>query len=206
MMSGNAQFIDNAGQSILCPFKLIKLLFLVLYQEDLLLLQCILECTRCYNGWFLKSKEIKLGAAIYLKWCMTFDCINPIITTQRTFAGCMTSSSTRSHFICFEWWKWWWWGGVGTKVSYAWTYVSRNSTHHTHYVQGVAYDPLGVYVASQGSDRTVGVWSRKKNAAAGGGGGGGGAQKDTKKKVLGSKDKNQTANRTSTSTRALVVA
>lgn len=90
-------------------------------------------------------------------------------------------------------------------MSYAWTYVSRNSTHHTHYVQGVAYDPLGVYVASQGSDRTVGVWSRKKNAA-GGGGGGGGAQKDTKKKVLGSKDKNQTANRTSTSTRALVVA
>ena len=49
--------------------------------------------------------------------------------------------------------------------------MSRNSTHHTHYVQGVAYDPLGVYVASQGSDRTVGVWSRKKNAAGGGGGG-----------------------------------
>ena len=62
-------------------------------------------------------------------------------------------------------------------MSYAWTYVSRNSTHHTHYVQGVAYDPLGVYVASQGSDRTVGVWSRKKNAAGGGGVGGVGGGK-----------------------------
>eukprot|EP00815_Leptocylindrus_aporus_P009461 CAMPEP_0116064574 /NCGR_PEP_ID=MMETSP0322-20121206/9204_1 /TAXON_ID=163516 /ORGANISM="Leptocylindrus danicus var. apora, Strain B651" /LENGTH=660 /DNA_ID=CAMNT_0003550635 /DNA_START=270 /DNA_END=2250 /DNA_ORIENTATION=+ len=33
---------------------------------------------------------------------------------------------------------------------------------HTHYVQGVAYDPLGVYVASQGSDRTVRVMKRKQ--------------------------------------------
>lgn len=33
---------------------------------------------------------------------------------------------------------------------------------HTHYVQGVAYDPLGVYLATQGSDRTVRVYSKKQ--------------------------------------------
>jgi len=31
-----------------------------------------------------------------------------------------------------------------------------------NYVQGVAFDPLNVYLASQGSDRTVRVWARKK--------------------------------------------
>lgn len=78
-------------------------------------------------------------------------------------------------------------GGLGgTQVSYSWTCVSRNTTHHTHYVQGVAYDPLGVYLASQGSDRTVGVWSRKKHAGA----------PPTNKKVLGQKDKNQNADST----------
>ena len=33
---------------------------------------------------------------------------------------------------------------------------------HTHYVQGVAFDPLGTYLASQGSDRTVRVYSKKQ--------------------------------------------
>ena len=32
---------------------------------------------------------------------------------------------------------------------------------HVSYVQGVAFDPLGVYLASQGSDRTMKVYTRK---------------------------------------------
>ena len=36
-------------------------------------------------------------------------------------------------------------------------------------MQGVAYDPLNVYLASQGSDRTVRVWGPKKKKRRGGG-------------------------------------
>jgi chromatin assembly factor 1 subunit B len=43
----------------------------------------------------------------------------------------------------------------------SWNCIWKNNKEHTHYVQGVAYDPLGVYLASQGSDRTVRVWQRK---------------------------------------------
>lgn len=42
-----------------------------------------------------------------------------------------------------------------------WQATYRNSTDHTHYVQGVSFDPLGVYMASMGSDRTVRVYARK---------------------------------------------
>lgn len=34
---------------------------------------------------------------------------------------------------------------------------------HTHYVQGVGYDPLGVYLATQGSDRTVRIYSKRQH-------------------------------------------
>eukprot|EP00562_Extubocellulus_spinifer_P006887 CAMPEP_0178533912 /NCGR_PEP_ID=MMETSP0696-20121128/34739_1 /TAXON_ID=265572 /ORGANISM="Extubocellulus spinifer, Strain CCMP396" /LENGTH=848 /DNA_ID=CAMNT_0020165965 /DNA_START=239 /DNA_END=2785 /DNA_ORIENTATION=+ len=45
-----------------------------------------------------------------------------------------------------------------------WSIVHRSTSDHLGYVQGVAFDPKGVYLASQGSDRTVRVWSRKKKA------------------------------------------
>eukprot|EP00339_Tiarina_fusa_P026295 CAMPEP_0117012620 /NCGR_PEP_ID=MMETSP0472-20121206/10579_1 /TAXON_ID=693140 ORGANISM="Tiarina fusus, Strain LIS" /NCGR_SAMPLE_ID=MMETSP0472 /ASSEMBLY_ACC=CAM_ASM_000603 /LENGTH=579 /DNA_ID=CAMNT_0004715729 /DNA_START=193 /DNA_END=1935 /DNA_ORIENTATION=+ len=41
-----------------------------------------------------------------------------------------------------------------------WQQVFRNG-EHTSLVQGVAYDPLGAYLASMGSDRTVRVFPRK---------------------------------------------
>eukprot|EP00529_Nitzschia_sp_RCC80_P014459 CAMPEP_0113480046 /NCGR_PEP_ID=MMETSP0014_2-20120614/21648_1 /TAXON_ID=2857 /ORGANISM="Nitzschia sp." /LENGTH=752 /DNA_ID=CAMNT_0000373413 /DNA_START=257 /DNA_END=2515 /DNA_ORIENTATION=+ /assembly_acc=CAM_ASM_000159 len=41
-----------------------------------------------------------------------------------------------------------------------WQQVYRNGEHGS-FVQGVSYDPLGVYVASMGSDRTVRVFPRK---------------------------------------------
>ena len=41
-----------------------------------------------------------------------------------------------------------------------WRAVSRTK-EHLHYVQGVAWDPLGTYIASQASDRTVRVMKRK---------------------------------------------
>lgn len=41
-----------------------------------------------------------------------------------------------------------------------WTQVFRNAEHGA-FVQGVSYDPLGVYIASMGSDRTVRVFPRK---------------------------------------------
>jgi hypothetical protein len=41
-----------------------------------------------------------------------------------------------------------------------WQLVFRNG-EHASFVQGVAYDPLGVYIASMGSDRTVRVFPRK---------------------------------------------
>lgn len=41
-----------------------------------------------------------------------------------------------------------------------WHLVFRNG-EHTAFVQGVAYDPLGVYIASMGSDRTVRIFPRK---------------------------------------------
>jgi hypothetical protein len=46
-------------------------------------------------------------------------------------------------------------------VDSAWQVVYRNAMDHTHYVQGVAYDPAGVYLASMSSDRTVRVYPRK---------------------------------------------
>jgi len=63
-----------------------------------------------------------------------------------------------------------------------WTCVYRNEREHTQYVQGVSFDPVGVYMASQGSDRTVRVWMRKRAAKTGGRG--------TKKKVLAAVDRN----------------
>jgi len=42
-----------------------------------------------------------------------------------------------------------------------WKVVYRNAMDHTQYVQGVAYDPAGVYLASMSSDRTVRVYPRK---------------------------------------------
>lgn len=42
-----------------------------------------------------------------------------------------------------------------------WKVVWRNGMEHTHFVQGVAYDPLGVYLASMSSDRSVRVFTRK---------------------------------------------
>mmetsp|Transcript_21965 Transcript_21965/g.50065 ORF Transcript_21965/g.50065 Transcript_21965/m.50065 type:complete len:588 (-) Transcript_21965:408-2171(-) len=47
-------------------------------------------------------------------------------------------------------------GGTGR-----WKCVTRNRDHF-HYVQGAAFDPLGVYLATQGADRTVRVHSRKR--------------------------------------------
>lgn len=54
-------------------------------------------------------------------------------------------------------------GGVSStaKQQQQWTCVHRSTKDHTHYIQGVAYDPKGVYLASQGSDRMVKVYSRK---------------------------------------------
>lgn len=45
--------------------------------------------------------------------------------------------------------------------SESWRPVYRNAMDHAHYVQGVSYDPLGVYLASMSSDRSVRLWSRK---------------------------------------------
>jgi chromatin assembly factor 1 subunit B len=62
-----------------------------------------------------------------------------------------------------------------------WQLVYRNGEHGS-FVQGVSYDPLGVYVASMGGDRTVRVFPRKtppkskkkvlRPSNSGGGGGG----------------------------------
>lgn len=42
-----------------------------------------------------------------------------------------------------------------------WQLVFRNADQHSSFVQGVAYDPLDVYIASMGGDRTVRVFPRK---------------------------------------------
>jgi WD40 repeat protein len=44
-----------------------------------------------------------------------------------------------------------------------WETVYRTK-EHSHYVQGVAYDPCGVYLASMSNDRTVRVYTRKPPA------------------------------------------
>lgn len=42
--------------------------------------------------------------------------------------------------------------------------VTYRSSEHLHFVQGVAYDPLGVYLASMSNDRSVRIYPRKANA------------------------------------------
>lgn len=74
--------------------------------------------------------------------------------------------------------------GVASIGQSEWSCVWRNTKEHTHYVQGVAYDPLGVYLASQGSDRSVRVWQRKRS------GKGKGSNSSGKKKVLAPMDSN----------------
>ncbi|KAI2504690.1 hypothetical protein MHU86_9800 [Fragilaria crotonensis] len=54
-------------------------------------------------------------------------------------------------------------GTVELQKESLWTCVYRNTRDHTHYVQGVAMDPLGTYVASMSCDRTVRLYSRKFN-------------------------------------------
>jgi chromatin assembly factor 1 subunit B len=48
-----------------------------------------------------------------------------------------------------------------TRLQSEWKMIYRNSSYHTHYVQGVSFDPLQVYIATQSSDRTVRLWQRK---------------------------------------------
>lgn len=57
-------------------------------------------------------------------------------------------------------------GTSGATVAAAWEAVYRNPSLHSHLVQGVAYDPTNVYIASQSSDRTVRVLQRKLSSAA----------------------------------------
>jgi WD40 repeat protein len=45
-----------------------------------------------------------------------------------------------------------------------WKAVFRNTHDHANFIQGVAYDPLGVYLASMSSDRSVKVYTRKTPA------------------------------------------
>ncbi|GMI53306.1 hypothetical protein TeGR_g11435 [Tetraparma gracilis] len=52
------------------------------------------------------------------------------------------------------------WGGVGS-----WKQISVLADHR-HYVQGVSFDPLECYVATQGSDRQVLVFQRKERREA----------------------------------------
>lgn len=42
-----------------------------------------------------------------------------------------------------------------------WKPVYKSTKDHSHYVQGVAVDPKGVYMASMGSDRALKVYARK---------------------------------------------
>jgi len=77
-----------------------------------------------------------------------------------------------------------------------WNCIWKNAKEHTHYVQGVAFDPLGVYLASQGSDRSVRVWQRK----------GKGSHSSCKKKVLMDQDKNKGTDANDTVTEAVTDA
>lgn len=42
-----------------------------------------------------------------------------------------------------------------------WKAVFRSTSDHSNFIQGVAYDPLGVYLSSMSSDRSVKVYARK---------------------------------------------
>jgi chromatin assembly factor 1 subunit B len=55
-------------------------------------------------------------------------------------------------------------GSTSLSVTSGWKCVA-SARDHTHYVQGVAYDPLNVYVCSQASDRSVRVYSQKEASA-----------------------------------------
>jgi len=67
-----------------------------------------------------------------------------------------------------------------------WQLVFRNADQHGSFVQGVAYDPLDVYIASMGGDRTVRIFPRK-------------APVKSKKKVLRPANSNHTLGTHSTS-------
>ncbi|KAL7552977.1 hypothetical protein ACHAWF_017196 [Thalassiosira exigua] len=53
------------------------------------------------------------------------------------------------------------WESSGDDGEDDWKPVHRSTKDHTNYVQGVAWDPKSVYLASMGSDRTVKVYARK---------------------------------------------
>ena len=52
------------------------------------------------------------------------------------------------------------WGGLSAGLIYIGSMV-RQIAEHNHYVQGVAWDPLNEYVATQSSDRSVHIYSLK---------------------------------------------
>ena len=76
-------------------------------------------------------------------------------------------------------------GGGGAELESEWRVVYHNGMAHTHYVQGVTYDPLGVYLASMSSDRSVRVYPRKQTSSMGRG-------SKKSKKVLQSANTNST--------------
>lgn len=52
---------------------------------------------------------------------------------------------------------------LGSSGNDEWT-VAYRSSEHLHYVQGVSYDPKGVYLTSMSNDRSIRIYPRKANA------------------------------------------
>lgn len=76
-----------------------------------------------------------------------------VVVYEKTITGSTASSSNTTTGAAA--------GADSNNNKMGWITVHRSSKDHTHYIQGVSYDPQGVYLASMGSDRMVKVYSRK---------------------------------------------
>jgi WD40 repeat protein len=102
-------------------------------------------------SWSADSKRFMAGAMDHSVWvCENVHHYNSSTTQQQQQHQLTTTTTTTTTVSAFE--------------ESDWKIVYHNGMDHTHYVQGVAYDPVGVYLASQSSDRSVRVFPRKKPA------------------------------------------
>ena len=100
-------------------------------------------------SWSADSKRLLLGCIDHS--VIVLEDVNYNVNHSTTISSSSTTSSSSSTTTTT----------TQPQVDSLWKVVYRNAMDHSHFVQGVAYDPLGVYLTSMSSDRSVRIFPRK---------------------------------------------
>jgi WD40 repeat protein len=108
----------------------------------------------CDISWSTDSKRILIGTIDHTIVCCEDDSydVNHCITTSADNNSPLTSVPTSTTMRI---------ASQKMQIASEWKIIYEKDDEHNHYIQGVSYDPLGVYFASMSADRTVRILQRK---------------------------------------------